>query len=107
MTDQTPTDQKVPKGSYAAGRRVTLPEGAEQPIEVFINGVSQTAGVDYTLRGNEILFTREIVKETKAGRRKLFMLLGVVGFYNKHETVDVQFQREGKTGLASDLEVRK
>ena len=29
MTDQTPTDQKVPKGSYAAGRRVTLPEGAE------------------------------------------------------------------------------
>ena len=35
------------------------------------------------------------------------MLLGVVGFYNKHETVDVQFQREGKTGLASDLEVRK
>ena len=107
MTDQPPTEQKVPKGSYAAGRRVTLPEGAEQPIVVFINGISQTTGEDYTLRGNEFLFTREIIKETKAGRRKLFMLLGVVGFYNKDETIDVQFQRDGKTELASDLEVLK
>lgn len=99
------TQQKIPKGSYAAGRRVTLPEGAEQPIAVFVNGVPQAEGTDYVLRGNEILFTRDIIKETKSGKKKLVMLLGVVGFYNKNETIDVQFQRDGKTELAGDLPV--
>lgn len=100
-------EQKIPKGSHAAGRRVQLPEGAEQPIRVFINGVAQTEGDDYVLRGNEILFTREIIKENKSGRRKAVMLLGVVGFYTKNETVDVQFQRNGKTELAGDLPILK
>ena len=98
---------KIPKGSYAAGRRVTLPQGATQPIVVYINGVAQTEGEDYVLRENEILFTREIIKETKTGKKKLVMLLGVVGFYNKDETIDVQFQRDGKTDFAGDLPVLK
>ncbi len=100
-------EQKIPKGSYAAGRRVTLPEGAEKPIIVFVNGVAQTEGEDYVIRENEILFTREIIKETKTGKKKMFMLLGVVGFYNKDETIDVQFQRDGKTDFAGDLPVFK
>ncbi len=107
MSDKTAREPKVPKGSYAAGRRVTLPEGAQQPIVVFINGVAQTEGTDYTLRGNEILFAREIIKETKSGKKKLIMLLGVVGFYNKNETIDVQYQKDGRTELAGDLPVRK
>ncbi|HMX71093.1 MAG TPA: hypothetical protein PKA56_05005 [Solirubrobacterales bacterium] len=101
------TEQKIPKGSYAAGRRVTIPEGAEQPIVVFINGVAQSEDQDYVLRGNEILFTREIIKEEKSGKKKLVMLLGVVGFYNKDETIDVQYQLNGKTELAGDLSVSK
>lgn len=107
MTDSSPQTSKAPKGSYIAGRRVSIPEGAEQPFVVFVNGVVQTEGVDYNLRGNEILFTRDIVKEDKSGKKKMFMLLGVVGFYNKNETIDVQFQRDGKTDLASDLPVSK
>ena len=99
------SEQKNPKGSYAAGRRVTLPEGAEKPLIVFVNGVAQVEGDDYVIRGNEILFTREIIKETKTGKKKMFMLLGVVGFYNKDETIDVQFQRNGKTDFAGDLPV--
>lgn len=105
MSESQTSEEEVPKGSYAAGRRVTLPVGAQPPIIVFINGVAQVEGEDYTLRGNEILFNRSIIKETKAGRRKLFMLLGVVGFYNKNETIDVQFQRNGRTELAGDLPV--
>ncbi len=106
MSDKT-TTQKIPKGSYAAGRRVTLPEGAEAPVVVFINGVEQTEGDDYVLRDGNILFTREILKENKSGRRKLVMLLGVVGFYTPNETVDVQYQQNGRTQLASDLPVQK
>ncbi len=107
MSKQAPEDLKIPKGSFAAGRRVTLPAGAEQPIVVFVNGVAQTEGTDFTIRDNEILFARDIIKETKSGKKKLVMLLGVVGFYNKNETIDVQFQRDGKTELAGDLPVFK
>jgi hypothetical protein len=106
MSEQT-SEQKVPKGSYAAGRRVSLPEGAEKPIVVFVNGVAQDEGTDYLLRDNEILFTRDIIKEEKSGKKKMVMLLGVVGFYNKDETIDVQYQKDGKTQLAGDLPVSK
>ena len=107
MSDSTSEETKIPKGSYAAGRRVTLPEGAEQPIVIFVNGVAQAEGTDYVLRGNEILFTREIIKEAKTGKKKLVMLLGVVGFYNKDETIAVQFQTNGRTEFAGDLPVSK
>jgi hypothetical protein len=106
MSEQT-SEQKIPKGSYAAGRRVSLPEGAEKPIVVFVNGVAQVEGTDYLLRDNELLFTRDIIKETKSGKKKMVMLLGVVGFYNKNETIDVQYQKDGKTQLAGDLPVSK
>ena len=106
MSDSAaPEDQKIPKGSYAAGRRVMLPEGAEQPIVVYINGQAQREGEVYSLRGNEILFTREIVKEELGAGRKLAMFLGLFGTYRKHETIDVQYQRDGKTELAPDLTI--
>ncbi|MGK2933395.1 MAG: hypothetical protein ACSLFD_11645 [Solirubrobacterales bacterium] len=98
-------EQKIPKGSYAAGRIVRLPEGAEAPIVVYINGVAQTAGVDYNLQGTKIFFTREIIKEELNAVRKSAMLLGLFGTYRKNETVDVQFQKDGKTELAGDLKI--
>ena len=105
MSDTSTSE--IPKGSYAAGRRVRLPEGAEAPIVVYINGLVQTEGEDYTLRGNEVLFNREIVKEELGATRKLAMFLGLFGTYRKHETVDVQFQQNGKTELAADMKIEK
>ncbi len=98
-------EQKIPKGSYAAGRMIRLPEGAEPPIVVYINGVAQTAGLDYNLQSTKILFTREIIKEELSAVRKSALLLGLFGTYRKNETVDIQFQRDGKTELAGDLKV--
>jgi len=98
-------DQKVPKGSYAAGRRVRLPSGASEPIVVYINGVAQTAGEDYSIEGGELVFTRDIIKEEIGVSRWLAMYLGIFGTYRKDETVDVQFTRDGRTELASELEV--
>jgi hypothetical protein len=99
--------QQVPEGSVAAGNLVRLPRGAEPPIEVFVNGVRQREGADYTLRdGRELVFSRQILKEGKVGAmRWLAMLIGLFGTYRKHETVDVQFTRAGKVELASDLPV--
>jgi hypothetical protein len=104
MTD-TQTD--IPKGSYAAGRRLKLPAGAEAPYAVFVNGVEQREGVDYHLAAGEIVFEREIVKEKVGAGRWLAMYLGLFGTYRKNETVDLQFNRAGKVELLSDLEVSR
>jgi hypothetical protein len=97
---------EIPKGSYAAGRRVKLPRGAEPPFAVFINGVEQTEGTDYNVRAGEIVFTRPIVKEKVGACRWLAMYLGLFGTYRKNETIDIQFTRSGKVELADDLPVQ-
>ena len=95
----------IPKGSYAAGRRIRLPAGAQAPYAVFINGVEQQDGVDYNVSAGEIVFTRQIVKEKVGTGRWLAMYLGLFGTYRKNETIDLQFTRNGKTELVSDLAV--
>jgi hypothetical protein len=99
-------EAEIPKGSYAAGRRVKLPAGAEAPYVIFINGVEQREGTDYGVRAGEIVFSRQIVKEKVGTGRWLAMYLGLFGTYRKNETIDLQFQRGGKTELVSDLSVQ-
>jgi hypothetical protein len=96
---------EIPKGSYAAGERVKVPGGAEPPFTVFINGIEQSEGEDYSVAAGEIVFTRPIVKEKMGTGRWLAMYLGLFGTYRKDETVDLQFQREGKVQLLSDLAI--
>lgn len=98
-------DTEIPKGSYAAGERAKLPRGAEPPFSVFINGVEQSEGGDYEIGGGEIVFSRPIVKEKIGTSRWLAMYLGLWGTYRKNETVDVQFSRDGKVELVSDLPI--
>jgi hypothetical protein len=98
-------DVEVPKGSYAAGRRVRLPRGADPPIHVYINGVEQREGTDYEVRGTEVAFARPIVKETVTPGRWMAMYLGLFGTYRKHEEVDVEYRFGGKTQLAADVDI--
>jgi hypothetical protein len=98
------SDTEIPKGSYAAGERVKLPAGAEAPFTLFINGVEQGPDV-YSIKGNEIVFSRPIVKEKVGATRWLAMYLGLFGTYRKDETIDLQFSRNGKVELVPDLPV--
>lgn len=98
-------ETEIPKGSYAAGERVKLPRGAEAPFTVFINGIEQSEGADYSIAGGEIVFTRPIVKEKIGTSRWLAMYLGLWGTYRKNETIDLEFHRDGKVELVSDLAV--
>jgi len=91
--------------SMEAGRRVRLPSGAERPIQVFVNGVEQTEGADYSIHGREIVFSRPLMKEKVSGGRWLAMTLGLFGSYGKHETVDVHFRRGGTMQVVSDAEI--
>ena len=91
--------------SVEAGRRVRLPPGAEPPIEVFVNGTEQAEGPDYTRRGNEILFSRPLMKEQLSGGRWLAMALGLFGSYGDNDTVDVHFHRGGSVQAISGAEI--
>ncbi|MGH2957676.1 MAG: hypothetical protein ACRDL6_11855 [Solirubrobacterales bacterium] len=89
-----------------AGRRVRLPAGAERPIQVFVNGLEQEEGADYSIQGREIVFSRPLVKERLSRGRWLAMALGLFGSYGRNETVDVHFRRGGTTEVISDAEIR-
>jgi hypothetical protein len=91
--------------SVEAGRRVRLPKGAERPIQVFVNGMEQKEGSDYSIHGREIVFSRPLVKEKVSGGRWLAMTLGLFGSYGKNETVDVHFRRGGKVQVVSNAEI--
>jgi hypothetical protein len=91
--------------SVEAGRRVRLPNGAERPIQVFINGAEQAEGTDYSIRGREIVFARPLVKEKVSRSRWLAMTLGLFGSYGKNEAVDVHFRRGSKVQVVSDAEI--
>jgi hypothetical protein len=91
--------------SVEAGRRVRLPSGAERPIQLFVNGIEQAEGTDYSIHGREIVFTRPLMKEKVSGGRWLAMTLGLFGSYGKHDTVDVHFRRGGKMQVVSDAEI--
>jgi hypothetical protein len=99
-------EREVPHGSFAAGRRVRLPRGAEPPVVVYVNGIQQVEGEDYKVRAGEIVFNRPILKERVGGMRWLAMLLGLFGTYRTHETVDVEYRLGGQVKLASDVEIR-
>ena len=102
MTD---SGGEIPKGSYAAGNRVKLPAAAEPPFTVFINGVEQSLGADYNIESGEIVFTRPIIKEKVGAGSWLAMYLGLFGTYRRNDTIDLEFNRDGKTTLIDDLPV--
>jgi hypothetical protein len=88
-----------------AGRRVRLPAAAGRPIHVFINGMEQREGDDYSVRGREIVFSRPLVKERVSRGRWLAMALGLFGSYGKNESVDVHFRSGAETKVISDAEI--
>ena len=83
---------------------VPLPRGVRPPFRVFVNGVEQREGQDYRLKGDRLVFDRSLAQEGRLGFwRWLSMLLGIAGTYRKHETVDVQYEVNGRPRVASNL----
>lgn len=96
-------------GGKSVGRRVPLPQGARPPIKVYINGMEQVRGEDYTLHEAEIIFRDPILKEDLSELpllRKVVLGLGLIGSYQRNETVDVEYVVDGRRQLASDLPVK-
>ncbi|MBI4896843.1 MAG: hypothetical protein HY827_00560 [Actinobacteria bacterium] len=88
--------------------RVPLPEGAEPPFEVFVNGVPQREGHDYEIENNALYFFAGLRREGKLGFiRWLSITLAIAGTYRQNDSVDVTFVRGGRglveTGLPIEV----
>jgi hypothetical protein len=76
------------------------------PFRVFVNGVEQREGDDYTVEGQYLIFTRSLAQEGRLGFwRWALIVLGIAGTYRKHEVVDVQYTYQGRPTVATGLAV--
>jgi hypothetical protein len=86
------------------GTRVRLPADVVRPFDVFVNGVEQREGRDYSIEGRTLVFERELKTEGKLGFwRWLSLWVGVAGTYRQNDSVDVAYRRNGKPVVASRL----
>lgn len=86
---------------------VKLPADAEPPFTVFVNGVRQTEGSDYTVQKHHLVFTKPLAKEGRLGFwRWLLMFLSIAGTYRRNDSVDVQYEVQGVTRVATGLDIQ-
>jgi hypothetical protein len=85
--------------------RVPLPDGAEPPLDVFVNGVPQQEGRDYELSGRELLFDRPLEKERLGVGKWTAIFFGLWGYYGKNDSVDVRYRVGGRETVATGLEI--
>ncbi len=85
--------------------RVRLPRGVRSPYQVFLNGVPQQLGVDYSVREGALVFERELRKDRISGWRWLLGAWGV-GTYRQNDSVDVRYEAaDGAPRVAEGLEI--
>ncbi len=87
--------------------RVQLPGGLGERFEVFVNGVPQLAGKDFTREGDELIFDRPLAREGRLGFwRWLSLFFGVAGTYRQNDSVDVVYEVGGRRHVAAALPLR-
>jgi len=85
---------------------VKLPDGAEPPFNVFVNGVRQAEGADYNVQKGHLVFSRPLAKEGKLGFwRWLSMAFSIAGSYGRNDSVDVTYSLAGKRQVATALDI--
>jgi hypothetical protein len=89
-----------------AESRVPLPAGVIGPVEVYVNGVRQREGVDFTRSGSELVFHRRLAREGRLGFwRWLSLFLGIAGTYRQDDSVDVVYEVDGRRRVETGLPI--
>jgi len=85
--------------------RVPLPRDVREPYEVYVNGVRQQLGIDYSVREGALVFDRELRKDRISGWRWLLGAWGV-GTYRQNDSVDVRYVApDGSPRVAEALDI--
>jgi hypothetical protein len=84
---------------------IRLPSDVREPYEVYLNGVRQELGNDYSVREGALVFERELRKDRISGWRWLLGAWGV-GTYRQNDSVDVRYESpDGSPRVAEGLEI--
>ncbi len=81
-----------------------LPPQVQPPFDVFVSGVPQKAGEDFTIEGRTLIFERELRKDKISGWRWFLGAWGV-GTYRQNDSVDVRYALRGRPMVAEGLEI--
>jgi hypothetical protein len=93
-------------GEMSERSRVVLPPAAGASFEVYVNGVRQQEGTDFTREGGVLVFPRTLKQEGRLGPwRWLSILLGVAGTYRQNDSVDVIYTAGGRRQVAARLPI--
>jgi hypothetical protein len=85
---------------------VRLPQGVHPPFDVYVNGVPQQVGRDYEVRGDTLVFARELAQEGRLGFWRWVLGSVGIGTYRKHDGVDVRYTAaDGRALVAENLPV--
>ncbi len=84
---------------------VRLPREVRDPYEVYLNGVRQELGVDFSVRGGALVFEKDLRKDKISGWRWLLGAWGV-GTYRQNDSVNVRYEApDGSARVAEALEI--
>jgi hypothetical protein len=85
--------------------RIRLPRDVREPYQVFLNGVPQQLGVDFSVREGALVFDRELRKDRISAWRWVLGAWGV-GTYRQNDSVDVRYEAaDGSPRVAEGLEI--
>jgi hypothetical protein len=85
--------------------KVKLPRGVRGPYQVYLNGVRQELGVDFSVREGSLVFEKHLRKDRISGWRWLLGAWGV-GTYRQNDSVDVRYEAaDGSPRVAEALEI--
>ena len=87
---------------------VRLPRAVRAPFQVYLNGVPQREGADYTVDNDTLVFDQELRKD-RIAKWRWFLGAWGVGTYRQDDSVDVRYERaDGTPAVAEklDIEVR-
>jgi len=75
------------------------------PFQVYLNGVPQAPGTDYTVDGDDLVFAKELRKD-RISKWRWFLGAWGVGTYRQDDSVDVRYERaDGTPAVAEKLDI--
>jgi hypothetical protein len=84
---------------------VRLPRAVRPPFQVYLNGVPQKQGTDYTVDDDTLVFAAELRKD-RISKWRWFLGAWGVGTYRQDDSVDVRYERaDGTPAVAEKLDI--
>ena len=91
--------------NVAQRSRVKLPAGIGARFEVYLNGVRQEPGRDFTRHGDLLVFERPLAKEGRLGFWRWLIGAFGIGTYGRDDQVDVTWEVDGQPRVAHHLDI--